>query len=233
MSLAVIGSGRYVHKNCQPNVWPNPLSQPAFLRSVGGALAAQFLKQGKHVVLAARDPSSDKTKAALAETPGLTAVSMVEAVKAASMVFVCCPYPAVADCVKGLDLNGKIVVNCTNPVGPGLTHAGGGKGGGEIVQELLPNSQVVNCFNIYGYENFRNTAYPNYGPLKPAMMLCGNDASAKSAVVELVAALGFEPVDVGDIKSSIHLEHMCLMWVKMGRVQGKGPNFTWGMLQRE
>lgn len=75
--------------------------------SVGGALAAQLLKLGKHVVLAARDPSSDKTRAALAETPGLTAVGMAEAVKAATMVFICCPYPAVADCIKGLDLNGK------------------------------------------------------------------------------------------------------------------------------
>ena len=201
--------------------------------SVGGALAAQLLKLGKHVVLAARDPSSDKTRAALAETPGLTAVGMAEAVKAATMIFICCPYPAVADCIKGLDLNGKTVVNCTNPIGPGLTHGGGGKGGGEIIQELLPASHVVSCFQIYGFENFRNTAYPKYADLHPAMMLCGNDASAKSAVVELVAAMGFEPVDVGDIKCSIHLEHMCLMWVKMARMQGKGPDFTWAKLQRQ
>ncbi len=201
--------------------------------SVGSALAAQFLKLGKHVVLAARDPESAKTKAALAETPGLTAVNMAEAVKGASLVFICCPNPAVAECVKSVDLVGKTVVNCTNPVGAGLTHGGGGKGGGEIVQELLPESHVVNCFNIYGYENFRNTAYPGNGELKPAMLFCGNDAGAKQAVSELVAAIGFEPVDVGDIKSSIHLEHMCLMWVKMARVQGKGPNFTWAMLQRQ
>lgn len=201
--------------------------------SVGSALAAQFLKLGKHVVLAARDPDSAKTKAALAETPGLTAVNMAEAVKGASLVFICCPNPAVAECVKGLDLVGKTVVNCTNPVGAGLTHGGGGKGGGEIVQELLPESHVVNCFNIYGYENFRDTVYAGNGALKPAMLFCGNDAGAKQAVSELVAAIGFEPVDVGDIKSSIHLEHMCLMWVKMARMQGKGPNFTWAMLQRQ
>ena len=207
-------------------------SHSSIYGSVGGALAAQFLKLKKQVVLAARDPNSDKTKAALADTPGLTAVALADAVKAASMVFLCCPYPAVAECVQGLDLSGKIVVNCTNPVGPGLTHGGHGKGGGEIVQELLPASHVVSCFNIYGYENFKNTAYPGYGDVKPAMMFCGNDASAKLAVSELVAAIGFEPVDVGNIQSSIHLEHMCLMWVKMGRVQGKGPHFTWAMLQR-
>ena len=203
-----------------------------FFGSVGGALAGQFLKLGKYVVLAARDPDSAKTKTALAETPGLTAVDMSTAVKTATCVFLCCPHPAVADVVKGLDLSGKIVVNCTNPVGPGLTHGGGGKGGGENIQELIPAAHVVNCFNIYGYENFRDTAYSGHGELKPAMLLCGNDASAKQTVSELTAGIGFEPVDVGDIKSSIHLEHMCLMWVKMARMQGKGPHFTWAMLKR-
>jgi hypothetical protein len=35
------------------------------------------------------------------------------------------------------------------------------------------------------------------------------------------------------LMDSIHLEHMCLMRVKMARMQGKGPNFTWAMLQRQ
>jgi predicted dinucleotide-binding enzyme len=64
------------------------------------------------------------------------------------------------------------------------------------------------------------------------MLLCGNDADAKHTISELVAGIGYEAVDVGDIKSSIHLEHMCLMWVKMARMQGKGPHFTWAMLKR-
>jgi hypothetical protein len=31
---------------------------------------------------------------------------------------------------------------------------------------------------------------------------------------------------------SLHLEHMTLLWVKMGRVQGRGAGFVWAMLQR-
>ena len=39
-------------------------------------------------------------------------------------------------------------------------------------------------------------------------------------------------MDVGPLSSSLHLEHMTLLWIKMGRVQGKGPNFVWAMLER-
>jgi predicted dinucleotide-binding enzyme len=39
-------------------------------------------------------------------------------------------------------------------------------------------------------------------------------------------------VDVGPPSSSLHLEHMTMHWIKVGRVQGKGPNFVWAMLER-
>ncbi len=32
---------------------------------------------------------------------------------------------------------------------------------------------------IFGFENFQNSAHPGYGNLKPAMLLVGDDASAK------------------------------------------------------
>jgi hypothetical protein len=34
------------------------------------------------------------------------------------------------------------------------------------------------------------------------------------------------------LSSALHLEHMTLLWIKMGRVQGKGANFVWAMLER-
>ena len=31
---------------------------------------------------------------------------------------------------------------------------------------------------------------------------------------------------------ALHLEHMTLLWVKLGRMQGKGAGFVWAMLKR-
>ena len=70
-----------------------------------------------------------------------------------------------------------------------------------MVQHLVPESRVVKSFTIYGYENFQDNSYPAYN-MKPVMMFCGNDAAAKSTVAELIAQLGWEPLDVGGLDAS-------------------------------
>ena len=124
-------------------------------------------------------------------------------------------------------------MDCTNPVGPGLTHGLKNEiSGSELVQNLVPKAKVVKAFTIYGYENFQDTRYQGYGNLKPAMLIAGNDPAAKKIVGDVCRELGWEPVDTGDISMSLHLEHMTLLWIKMARVQGRGAGFVWAMLKR-
>jgi predicted dinucleotide-binding enzyme len=89
----------------------------------------------------------------------------------------------------------------------------------------------VKAFTIYGYENFQNPAYPSYN-VKPTMLIAGDDSRAKATVSKLCEEMGWRPVDVGPLSSSLHLEHMTLLWIKMARIQGKGANFVWAMLER-
>ena len=134
--------------------------------------------------------------------------------------------------VKSL-LDGKIVVDCTNPVGANLSHGLQSQiSGSETIQEFVPNAHVVKAFTIYGYENFEDSTYAGYGDLKPAMLIAGNNPSAKETVSSLCSQLGWESVDTGNLSMSLHLEHMTLLWIKMARVQGKGSGFVWAMLQR-
>jgi predicted dinucleotide-binding enzyme len=132
-----------------------------------------------------------------------------------------------ADAVKTAE-----VVDCTNPVGPGLTHGLGSKQSGtEWIQALLPATKVVKAFTIYGFENFENNAYPAYN-VKPVMMFCGNDADAKATVGKLIAELGWDPLDVGGIEQALHLEHMTLLWVRYVRAGRRSPNLVWAALKR-
>jgi hypothetical protein len=64
------------------------------------------------------------------------------------------------------------------------------------------------------------------------MMYCGDDVAAKQAVGELIAQLGWQPLDVGGLEQALHLEHMTLLWVRMVRVQGHSPHMVWAMLRR-
>jgi 8-hydroxy-5-deazaflavin:NADPH oxidoreductase len=201
---------------------------------VGSALAGHLAALGHTVTIAARDRNSKSVTTALAKYPQLQVAFPLEAIAAAEIVFLATPFTAVqAALAEAGDLSGKILVDCTNPVGPNLTHMlKSEQSGAEVVQSLAPNAKVVKAFTIYGFENFEDNSYPGYGDLKPAMLIAGDDAISKQGVSELCQALGWEAVDTGNLAMSLHLEHMTLLWIKMARVQGLGPDFVWAMLRK-
>jgi predicted dinucleotide-binding enzyme len=201
---------------------------------VGGALASCFSRLGHEIIIAARDPGSPSVRAASAALPGARVTSL-DGVRDADVVFLATPYAGNEAALQaaGPALDGRVLVDCTNPVGPGLTHGlASERSGAEVVQALAPRARVVKAFTIYGYENFADPAYPGAGAVKPAMLIAGDDAAAKRVVYDLCAAAGWEPVDVGPLSASLHLEHMTLLWIKMARVQGAGPDFVWARLRR-
>ncbi|MBD2498735.1 NADPH-dependent F420 reductase [Nostoc sp. FACHB-280] len=201
---------------------------------VGCALAGQLVALDHAVTIAARNPDSDSVKTALAKYPQLQVASPIEAVAQAEIVFLATPFNANQAALAEVgDLTGKILVDCTNPVGPNLTHGlKSEQSGSELVQSFAPKAKVVKAFTIYGFENFENNLYPGYSDLKPAMLIAGDDTTAKQVVSTLCQQLGWEAVEVGNLAMSLHLEHLTLLWIKMARVQGRGADFVWAMLKR-
>jgi hypothetical protein len=202
--------------------------------NVGGPLADHLQRLGHEVTLAAADAGSDGVKKALARNRDLKVAAPREAVGGAEVVFLATPFQANEEVLKDVasDLAGKVLVDCTNPVGPGLRHGlSSVESGSQRVQALVPAARVVKAFSIYGFENFEDSRYPAYS-VKPAMMFCGDDAAAKKAVEELIAQLGWEPLDVGRLEQALHLEHMTLLWVRMVRVNGASPHMVWARLRR-
>lgn len=201
---------------------------------VGSALAGRLVALGHRVTIAARDSNSDSVKTAIAKYPDLQVASPQTAVADADVVFLATPFAANQTALaEAGDLSGKVLVDCTNPVGANLTHGlNSERSGADVVKSLVPTAKVVKAFTIYGFENFENNIYPGYGDLKPAMLIAGDDATAKQIVSTLCQELGWEPVDVGNLTMSLHLEHMTLLWIQMARVQGLGAGFVWAMLRK-
>jgi predicted dinucleotide-binding enzyme len=203
--------------------------------NVGAPLADHLQRLGHRVTIAARDPQSKSVQAALERNPNLAIQEPLRAVEAAEVVFLATPFAAIEAALTPLKaaLAGKVLVDCTNPVGPGLTHGLQSQtSGSETIQALMPETQVVKAFTIYGFENFEDNHYPGYGDLRPAMLIAGNDAAAKATVADLCDRLGWETIDTGNLSMALHLEHMTLLWIKMARVQEHGVGFVWAMLQR-
>jgi predicted dinucleotide-binding enzyme len=202
--------------------------------NVGAPLADHLQRLGHEVTLAAADPGSDGVKKAVTRNGRLKVAAPREAVGGAEVVFLATPFQANEEVLKAVvgELGGKVLVDCTNPVGPGLRHGlESRESGSQVVQRLASAARVVKAFSIYGFENFEDSSYPAYA-VKPAMMFCGDDAAAKKTVGELIARLGWEPLDVGGLEQALHLEHMTLLWVRMVRVNGASPCMVWARLQR-
>lgn len=203
---------------------------------VGAPLAARLSNAGHQVVLAEFGEHSNSVQRALERDARLRARPVVDAVAAADVVFLATPFAANAS-VLGMDaireaLAGKILVDCTNPVGPGLSHGlKNEQSGSAYVQALVPKARVVKAFTIYGFENLEDPTFPDYD-VKPAMFFCGDDAAAKTDVAVLIRDCGFEPLDVGGLVQALHLEHMTLLWVRMVRAEGHSPHLVWAALHR-
>jgi predicted dinucleotide-binding enzyme len=203
--------------------------------SVGQAIAGSLLAAGVRVVVGARDAASKSVQEAVARHPALTVLPVADSIRDADVVFLCVPFPNAVETVTaaGAVLDGKVLIDCTNPIGAGLSHGlGNAEGGTELVQRSAPNALVVKAFSVIGFENMENPVFPGYGAAKPAMLIAGNSSDAKATVSELVGRLGWEPVDAGPASSSLHLEHITLLWIKMARLYGQGPNWVWGLLRR-
>ncbi len=203
--------------------------------NVGAPLADRLQKLDHHVVIAARDSQSQTVQTALNRNPALVVQSPLDAVASSDVVFLVTPFSAIESALTPLKLalQGKVLVDCINPVGANLSHALQSRNSSsEIIQQLVPDAHIIKAFTIYGYENFENSQYPGYGDLKPAMLIAGNNSDAKVVVADLCQQLGWEAVDTGNISMSLHLEHMALLWISMAGAQRSGTGFVWARLQR-
>ena len=197
--------------------------------NVGFAIASHLQQKGHEIIVAGNNPDSESVKKALAEYPGFNLQNVQAAVDAADLVFLATPFKANADALEGIAFHGKTLVDCTNPVGPGISHGlKSERSGSELVQELAPDAKVVKAFSIYGFETFADSAFPGYD-VQPAMLIAGDDAAAKQQVAAIVTEMGFEAVDTGALSQALHLEHMTLLWVKMVRAGG-AKHFAWAFL---
>ncbi len=200
--------------------------------NVGFALANNFQKKGHEITIAHNDVKSESVVDAQSKNPAFAALGLQEAIDIVDLIFLAIPFKENEETLKPLQFQGKTLVDCTNPVGPGISHGLESKiSGGEKVQEWAKDARVVKSYSIYGFENLENPIFPNF-EVNPVMLIAGNHSESKKLVSSLNSELGFETVDVGPLPQSLHLEHMTLLWIKMVRANGHHPNFTWAYLER-
>ena len=63
------------------------------------------------------------------------------------------------------------------------------------------------------------------------MFICGNDEQAKQTVTDLLKALGWSVIDVGDIEGARYLEPLAMVWV-LHLFRTGNPNHAFKLLTK-
>jgi NADPH-dependent F420 reductase len=144
------------------------------------------------------------------------------------IVVLAVPYPAVADVLaaRGEELDGKIVVDITNPLNfetfDSLVVPPDSSATAEIAARL-PGARVVKAFNT----TFAGTlASGTVGPLPTTVLIAGDDADAKATLAGVIASGGLKAIDAGGLARAREME--ALGFLQIGLAAAEKISWTGG-----
>lgn len=197
------------------------------------ALATHWARAGHEVVVGGRDARRAERLAARIGC-GARPAGLGAAAAAGHVVLAALPYGAGAEVVRELRtaLADKVLVDCSNPVGPGfrlLTE--GGPPAARRLAEAAPGARVVKAFNLC-HEDVWRMRPPVFDGRPLAVPVCGDDEPALADVGALVRDAGCEPLEVGGLGQAGLLEATAALfislWVGRGAdVRSIAPPLAW------
>ena len=198
------------------------------LGNMASALAERALAGGNAVEIIGRDPAKASELAAALD--GAT-VGAAGAVPAGEIVVLAVPYASATAVVSeyGDALNGKVVIDITNPVAPDLTGfvtPEGSSGAQDIAKAAPAGAHVVKAFNTL----FANVLAAGPAEGRPLdVFIAGDDARAKADVSAFVENLGLRPFDAGPLPMARALENAGLLEMGLATHSLKHTNFALGV----
>ncbi|NUS28065.1 MAG: NAD(P)-binding domain-containing protein [Streptomyces sp.] len=184
--------------------------------NMADALATHWVRAGHEVVIGGRDTDKAGRLAARigggAEFAGLRA-----AADSAEVVLAALPFGAGAEVVRNLRaaLEGKVLLDCSNPVGPGfrlLTE--GGPSAAQHLAAAAPGAHVVKAFNLC-HEDVWRMRPPVFDGRPLSVPLCGDDERALARARELVRDVGCEAVPGGRLERAGLLEATAALFIAL------------------
>jgi predicted dinucleotide-binding enzyme len=183
---------------------------------VAQTLGAGFLKHGHAVLLGTRDPGK------LAEwqrgNPKARLGSGADAAAFGELLVLAVKGDAALDALRlaGPALEGKVVLDATNPIAPAPPVNGVLRFFTSLDDSLMerlqrahPNVRFVKAFSSAGNARMVN---PQFAAGRPTMFICGNDPKAKVVVTGVLDQFGWETLDLGAVEAARAIEPLCILW---------------------
>ncbi|MFH8469205.1 NADPH-dependent F420 reductase [Streptomyces sp. NPDC017991] len=198
------------------------------LGNMAGALADRALAGGNSVEIIGRDLAKAKDLAAV--LAGAT-VGTARAVPAGDIVVLAVPYGSAVAVVDayGEALQGKVIIDLTNPVSPdlqGFVTPDGSSGAQEIAKAVPASTHVVKAFNTL-FSHVLAAGPVEGRPLD--VFIAGDDVRVKARVSAFVESLGLRPMDTGQLAMARALENVALLQLGLVAHSVKHANFSLGV----
>ncbi|MGP1283118.1 MAG: NADPH-dependent F420 reductase [Parasphingopyxis sp.] len=207
MKIAVIGKGR-----------------------VGGVLGPAFAKAGHEVVYGVREPADEKYDNG-DEIPHDTTEG---AAQWGEVVILAVDW-SVAESALGQcgDLDGKILIDCTNPLTMGETGLELALGFDTSAGEILAGQTAAKTVKTLNQVGSPVMGMAHDFPNRPIQFVAGEDDEAKALVSSLLRDIGFEPIDYGGIRNARQLEPLAMIWIDQAFKHGMDPQTAWHLMKAD
>ncbi len=191
---------------------------------MAAAIGGRTAKAGYTVEVISRNPA--KARALADKLAAKATTGTYGAAPAGDIVILAVPYSSAAAVVAeyGDALDGKVIIDVTNPVAPdmaGLVTPHGSSGAQEIAKGAPAGAHVVKAFNtIFGHVLAKGGRLDAF--------IAADDPEAKARVSTLLESLGLRPLDVGGLQMAQTLEALGLMMIGLAK-NGAG---TWDIAMK-
>lgn len=181
------------------------------LGHIGEAIAHNLVKGNHPVILASRE--LEKAKSLANKLGGLATVKEISAaIKEADVVIPAIYFNSLKEFFQtySVVLEGKIIVDVSNPIAPdgngGFKKVvGEHESSGQILSSLVPRSaRLIKAFGTLGAASLLDAAFSS--PERKVLFYASDSTNSNPHIEALISSSGFEPLHVGGIDQSIHIE---------------------------
>src|SRR5258708_29103153 len=148
--------------------------------SVGQAVGCAWAKRGHQVHFGLRDPSDDRAAALRSKNNRIMVATNAQVAAASDVLALCTPWDATKAAIESCgDLNGKVLIDCTNPLKADFSglEIGFDTSGLEKVARWASGAQVFKAMNQMGSHLMDGPAFKQS---QPCMLCCVNCVRKKA-----------------------------------------------------
>ncbi len=197
---------------------------------MGGAVGKSLARAGHEVVFSYSRSKGRLAKLAAEAEGEARAGTIAQAVQSADAIFIAVHWSQVDDVLdQAGDLVGKTVMTCTLPMDTESIRLilGTITSGAEEMAKKIPQAHVVSAFNTIPSEVLPGVLAARHAVPRPQLLYCGDHRGARQLTAQLIADVGFDPVDAGPLASARFTEPFGLLVAKLAYSGTQEPQLTY------